>query len=218
MPGFNINNFLSHINQSGVLVANKFLVNFNAPQGLVIAETRSINSTVVNYSREMNDLITFRADSVTAPGVTLDTANIYKLGIGPSEKKPFNARFNDIRVSFLVDKNADLYTFFYTWINYIFNYSGSQINSVNQNTRTTGVASYTSAYKNTYETDIEIVMFDESGEFPVQVFRLKKAYPVMISDINLSWSAKSTLIKLDVMFTFKDWTLDNVVSNLKQID
>lgn len=211
MPGFNINNFASHINKTGTLNASKFLVNFTVPRGLTNTRTDSIQSSFTSSSRDINDLITFRAESVKVPGVKIDSSNIVRYGIGPAEKKPFNVSFNDTTISFIVDKNTDLYSLFYTWINYIFNYSGSLYNTTNQNNP--NMASYTASYKNSYETDIEIVIYDESGEVPVQIFRLKKAFPISINDFNLSWSSKSTLIRLNVDFTFKEWSLDNVTSN-----
>jgi len=211
MPGFNINNFRGHINKHGALNNSKFFVNIVTPPGLVNGYVYNNGSSTQNYSREVSDLISFRADSVRTPGVAFAASNIFRYGIGPSEKKPFNATFSDIGISFIADKNAKLYAFFYNWMNYIFNFAPGHGNgSANFNSQNSGMASYSLTYKNYYSTDIEIVLYDESGEKPVQIFRLLKAFPISLNEINLSWSDKSSLMRLNVNFTFKEFKLDNV--------
>lgn len=206
MPGFNINTFKSHINATGTLNNSKFLFNIVVPPGLLYSTFNNNGSVSAAYGRQSSDLITFRADTVRTPGVSLATSNIFRYGIGPSERKPFNAAFSDISASFIVDKKADIYVFFYSWFNYIFNFSRG---AGGQNTNG-ALASYTTAYKNYYSTDIEIILYDDSGVKPVQVFRLLQAFPISLSEIPLSWSDKSSLMKMNVSFTFKEYILDNV--------
>lgn len=210
MPGFNINNFKSHLNATGTLNSSKFLVNIVTPPGMLLSTFNNNGSSTSNFGRQMSDLIIFRADSVRTPGVGLATSNIFRHGIGPSEKKPFNATFSDIGVSFIVDKKADLYVYFYSWLNYIFNFSRGAGGAINANQQNSALASYLSTYKDYYSTDIEIIMYDEAGEKPVQIFRLLKSFPVTISEIPLSWSDRSSLMKLNVSFTYKEFVLDNV--------
>ena len=214
MPGFNINNFKGHINSSGTLNNSKFLVNIVTPPGLLGGSVTNNGSTLQNFGRQISDLITFRGDRIKTPGVSFASSNIFRYGIGPSEKKPFNASFSDIGISFIVDKKADIYTFFYSWMNYIFNFSpGSNNGASNGNPNNLGMASYSLTYKNYYSTDIEIVLYDESGQSPVQIFRLLKAFPTTLSEIDLSWSERSSLMRMSVGFTFKEWKLDNVNVN-----
>ena len=214
MPGFNINNFKSHINATGTLNSSKYLVNIVTPPGLLGGNVDNNGATVQNFGRPLSDLITFRGDKIRTPGVALASSNIFRYGIGPSEKKPFNATFSDIGISFIADKNGDLYSFFYSWMNYIFNFSpGSNNNAPNKNTQNSGLASYELTYKNYYASDIEIIIYDDSGENPVQIFRLLKAFPISLSEIDLSWSNRSSLMRLNVNFTYKEWKLDNVNVN-----
>ena len=125
MPGFNINNFKSHINATGTLNSSKYLVNIVTPPGLLGGNVDNNRATVQNIGRQLSDLITFRGDRIRTPGIAFASTNIFRYGIGPSEKKPFNATFSDIGISFIADKNGDLYSFFYSWMNYIFNFSPS---------------------------------------------------------------------------------------------
>lgn len=217
MPGFNINNFLSHINASGTLSASKFLMEILTPAGLLLGSTTSgTGYNIRNLSRELTELISFRGDSLRTPGVSLAASNIFRYGIGPGEKKPYNATFSDIGVSFLADKEGSLYTFFHSWINYIFNFSpGAARGTLNENPLNILKSSYSLSYKDYYSTDIKITVFDDAGN-TVHIFNLLKAFPININEIPLSWSSSNNALRLNINFTFKEYILEDY--SQKQFD
>jgi hypothetical protein len=65
-------------------------------------------------------------------------------------------------------------------------------------------ASYKTEYKRYYQTDIGILLHNNEGALVNSVV-LKEAYPVSLSDVNLSWSENNKLYEFSVRFTFKEW-------------
>jgi len=65
-------------------------------------------------------------------------------------------------------------------------------------------------YKDNYETQIDIYTFDPAGN-QFGVWRLFRAYPISMSDIQLSWDKTNQIAMLSVIFTFQTWGSDFIV-------
>lgn len=181
---FNIRDFSSHINRTGTVQTNKFYVEIASPN--------------IFAPSEIQRTIKYRASSVRIPGVNLDVLNSYRYGVGPNEKFPTNVNFQDVSISFIDTGNIDLWKYFYSWMNGIFDYTGSSGGSQ---------PSYKTEYKDYYATDLFIYVMDNSGKL-VNVVGLKEAYPIGLDNVGLSWSDNNKLYEFNVNFTFREWYVD----------
>jgi hypothetical protein len=180
---FNIARFSAHINNSGTVQTNKFIVRIPPP---IILQN---GFEVVQRSIE------YRANSVKVPGVDLDTQNVSRYGIGPSQKFPTNVNFTDIDINFLDTNGNYIWKYFAKWMNGIFDYTGVSGGSQ---------PSYKVEYKKYYQTDIQIFIFDNAGR-QTNAIILKEAFPISLSDVSLSWSENNRLYEFNVRFSFKEW-------------
>jgi hypothetical protein len=196
MAGFNISGFQSNISKHGVLQTNKFMVAFASPPCM---QGESIDGKTAS---ETEKLIQVRAESVKIPGIALLQTDVNRYGNGPTQKMPFNARFTENAITFVSDRKGEIYRYFYTWMNKIFDFSGSTFPS------NVG-ASYKTEYKDNYVTDLHVYVFDNNGN-QVNDIVMYKAYPESMNDINLSWNDASQLMKITVSISFRDWALVGV--------
>jgi len=179
---FNIARFSAHINDRGTLQTNKFIVRFRPPY-------------MMGPNPVIDPSIEYRANSVKIPGVDLDTQNVSRYGVGPSQKFPTNVNFTDIDINFVDMNNNVFWKYFAKWMNGIFDYTGNSGGSE---------PSYKVEYKKYYETDIQIFIFDNAGN-QTNAIILKEAFPISLSDVSLSWSENNKLYEFSVRFAFKEW-------------
>jgi hypothetical protein len=198
MPAFNINNFRSHLYQRGTLLTNKFDVEFRIPDVL--------NGVAPDRYSNMIETLNYRADQIRLPGISLDSFQVNRYGLGPSMKFPTSVSFTDISITFTEDRNVTLWKFHNEWISRIFDYTGVKGEG------TTGP--YTLQYRDAYTIDIIINVYnndpgvqlsEKSILSPSIQVVLKDAYPVSINDINLDWSQNNSLFKPVITYTFKNW-------------
>lgn len=205
MAGFNIASFSSEIGKTGYLQTNKYLVGFNSPP---ILQNFVIDGKPVN---EIEKMIQIRADSVKIPGIALLMADANRYGIGPVQKMPYNASFTTNSISFIADRKAAIYKYFYTWINGIFEFAGATGSIVNGKSTLSRGASYQTEYKDNYTTDLHIYVFDNTGRQIKEIVMLK-AFPESLNEVPMSWNQNNELMKVTVSFTFRDWHMINVQS------
>jgi hypothetical protein len=180
---FNIARFSAHINNSGTVQTNKFIVRIPPP------------TILLNGFEVVQRSIEYRANSVKVPGVDLDTQNVSRYGVGPSQKFPTNVNFTDVDINFLDNNNNAFWKYFAKWMNGIFDYTGVSGGSQ---------PSYKVEYKQYYQTDIQIFVFDNAGR-QTNAIILKEAFPISLSDVSLSWSENNKLYEFSVRFAFKEW-------------
>jgi len=206
MPGFNIRDFKANINGAGILPTNRFLVTIPLPRVLQSAQSLRAGESVA--FTDISRLFSFRAESFKAPGINLDTTETHRYGIGPKQKMPYNASFTDTAITFLSDRNGEIWNLFYNWTNSIFNYGG--VESSGGGFRN---ASYKARYLTDYAVDIGVTLCDYEGNFSNEII-MHNAYPININDVPLSWSDNNNLLKITVGFTFRDWSIvDSGIAN-----
>lgn len=177
---FSLNDFRSDINRRGVLHSHSFEATFRKPDCL---------SALVAPS----ETLSIRCESASIPGVTLATAEgPPRLGVGPNEAQPYGVTFDDITLSFLVDRKSEIYRYFYSWFNYI----------VNTSSNGNAESNYEVGYRKKFMTEIEVTLFDSSHK-PIQKVTMRRAYPKSISAVDLNWDAQGTLVKLSIPFAYK---------------
>jgi hypothetical protein len=180
---FNIARFSAHINNSGTVQTNKFIVRIPPP--IILRDGFDVIQRSIEY----------RANSVKVPGVDLDTQNVSRYGVGPSQKFPTNVNFTDIDINFLDTNGNYIWKYFAKWMNGIFDYTG--VSGGNE-------PSYKVEYKKYYQTNIEIFVFDNDGR-QTNAIILKEAFPISLSDVSLSWSENNRLYEFSVRFSFREW-------------
>lgn len=184
MQGFNISQFSNHLNRYGTIQTNKFLVYIPSP--------------IMFGPSATDEVILYRANSVRVPGINYDLFQTYRYGVGPQLKYPTNVNFSDVTVNFTETGQTALWKHFKRWMANIFDFVGTSGGSQ---------PSYKTEYKRYYQTNIGILICNNEGKLITTVV-LKEAYPVSLSDVNLSWGENNKLYEFSVRFTFREWYYD----------
>lgn len=198
---FNISSFKENINVYGYLTSNKFEVYLRPPEILLNDTIRNFNDEVL--VSDIIDLLRFRVEDVKAPGIGLLTADVARYGLGPTQKMPFNAQFNEITLTMLCDRGGFLWRFWHNWVRGIFQFNGTESfgNGTNSNPPT-----YTTEYKDNYATTMQIIIYDQYGE-EVNTLNLFESFPTGIRDTQLDWSDNNNLLRLNVNISFNEFLL-----------
>lgn len=188
-PGsFNINTFISDIRNRGVVKSHSFMVNIIPPK--VIRN---------QWSDSRNILI--RCEGASLPAVNFQMGELFRHGYGGVESMPHNVQFEPINLMFLLDGNAEIYTFWYKWMNGILNFNRSSgLNTPDENNK----RPYEMAYKDDYATEIKILIYNEAADAIIQA-TLNDAFPIGIPDIPLNWSSTNELIKINIPISYRDF-------------
>lgn len=190
---FNIREFQSNISSLGYLQTNAYEVYFPLPS-ILAGKTYTVSTGTEASFDSATRILTTRADRVSLPGVNLLTSEVFRDGIGTSEKKPFNAQFTDLTVQFIGDKEGVIWSMFDNWINSIYSFSGSE----------TEGSKYTFNYKNEYSTYMLLKVFNKYGNSVIDI-RFERLFPVSIVEIPLSWQDRSNMMRIQVVFNYKTW-------------
>jgi hypothetical protein len=193
---FEISKFRTEIDTGGVLRTNRFIVEFTVPQdygGTTQAE-----------------MLSLRCESVQWPGVsfmTLDTPP--RAGYGATELIPYAPIFEDITLSFIVDKKSKIHEYFFKWMNRIVNLqSEGQTNFKGSEQKK---PAYEVGYKNDYSTNINITMYRETGSGSndrAMTATLYKAFPKALPGFELNWGSENEVLRLNVQFAYTDYFIE----------
>lgn len=186
--GFNIATFRSHISANGVLRPNKFLARIYPPAGL---------TGVGEVARHLE----YWGEGATLPGQAFNVHISTRYGYGNFEKRPDKVIVQDIQLVFISDANASVWSFFHQWCNMI---SSIDFRSgVRSNT-------YKMEYRNKYTTDIEIIVFDQTGAEKISL-TLRDAFPIHVGDMPLNWGENNQIMRIPVVIAYVDW-YDNKIA------
>ena len=205
---FNIQNFKENLNSYGYIKTNKFEVFVQAPK-FMSNKTLRVNNRETNIN-DLNNLLRYRIEQVRIPGINLMSTDVVRYGIGTSVRTPYSAQFFDTTFSILVDRNTDLWDFWYNWLNGIFNFNGQEPNGNNifEGGR---IPTYTTEYKENYATAMMIVLYNDTKEV-VKTINLYDAFPTSIGQIPLAWNDTQDLMRLAISITYSNYSI--VGSNL----
>jgi T4-like virus tail tube protein gp19 len=181
---FNISNFLSEIQKTGVLHTNKFMV-----------DILSGNSDLVKS-------INLRAENVNIPGVSLDITQVKRYGIGPIQKIATGIIFPDVSISFIDDSVNTVWKYLYQWFNGIFQYTGNSNKPL-----------YTFSYKDNYVADILIHIYSNDGTEVTRI-NLKEAFPTILGDVSMGWSNNNQIFKVQANFAYTEWEEVSIASKM----
>jgi hypothetical protein len=192
MP-FSIDEFRSNVSRNGgILKNNRFVVRIPIPS--VLAGRAVGGATTLQTGR----ILDYYAEAVSVPGISLQTSELRRQGIGNIEKIVYGAAFTDCNVTFRIDQKTQVWNLFQAWMDTIYNYNLSR------------GTEYELEYKDNYASTLTIFVYNEvTPQYPVMIVDLIDAYPVSISDISLNWGA-SDFMRLNVRFNFLSWNERNV--------
>ncbi len=197
---FNISNFIADIRTRGVVRSHSFMVNIVPPK---ILQDK--------WSDTRNILI--RCDSATLPAANFQMGELYRHGYGPQESSPHNVQFEPVNLTYILDAQAEIYTFWYTWMNGIMNFNRSK----NFNTADAkGKLPYEMAYKDDYATEIKILVYNESADAIIQT-SLLEAFPMGLPEINLNWSSTDEIIRQNIPISYRDYYSQTVTPSVSDV-
>ena len=192
---FNIKNFEQNINDYGISSPNKFEVTIAFPPALI----NMLSNPLCPYLNQFQTIMPYRAMNVNPPGVTFQANETHNLGIGPRIKMPYNAVFNELRITLIADAESIIENTFNLWLNlaYNFTYSGSLY------------ATYMTGYRDDIVSpDIMIRKFDRAGQ-PILDYHLYNALPLTFVAQGLDWSAVNSLNKFSASFNYMSYSITN---------
>lgn len=198
---FKLNEFASSINTKGVLKTNKYNASFSIPA------THYLSSEL---SQEDARLFTIRCDSVQLPGVSLASADgPPRLGYGPVEKHPYNANFEDISLTLIVDANSRIHKMLYSWVNFIVNFRSSKGLTTAGGT-TNSSAAYEVGYRDRYAVEMNIEVYKDSGQNThdkSMTYKLYNAFPMGFPSNGLNWN-EGDILRLNIPFAYTDYSVE----------
>jgi len=168
----NLNDFIAQVKQNGMARTNRFAVEFALPNSLQGFDLNSLRTALLF------------CDQVQLPGLNINTTDTRSFG--EVRKAPYEKLFEDINMSFYVDKDMVIKDLFDTWHDSI----------MDRNTRTF-------EYYDNYVTPITIYVQDinDNNTYTVMLY---EAFPKSIGAVQLDYAAKDVM-KLSVNFAYKNW-------------
>ena len=193
---FNISDFIAEINSNGTQSNSKYDVLIPLPPVLVGKFNVRDGFNDVSFN-EQAKILSMRCEQTMLPGVALRAGQNNRYGVGVLEKTPFSAGFTETSMMFVTDKNGNINSFWYAWLNLIVNFADSN--------QLFGAPfkQYSMNYKDHYCTNITINKYDEGGN-KIQTVVLNRAYPLSMNEQGLSWK-DNDVTRTTVSLTFQDW-------------
>jgi hypothetical protein len=198
---FDIDQLKSNIESQGYIKNNAFEVLITPPQ---ILQNRAINNLGTSTpTKEIVDNLRFRIEQVRAPGIALISSDVNRYGVGPTQKVPVTAQFQETTFSILCDGFGDIWQFWNNWIRGIFEFNGIDSARVGNASQ---FASYLNDYKSRYSTTMEIFVYDMFGNL-INRINLYEAFPTSLREVNLAWNDTQNLMRLSVSIAYTEYTL-----------
>lgn len=194
---FNINKFLTNVRDFGYLDNNSFEVFVQTPT--VMTKNGGVlgNQGTPSSFKKISENMSFRIDQVRAPGISIMSLDVNHYGIGPTQKKPVNAQYQEISISMIGDHYCEFWQYWYQWTNAVFQYSSVSGNQA---------PNYTAEYKEDFSSTIVIMFYDHFGNI-IQKLNLFEAFPTAIREFPLSWGDPN-LMRINVQLAYTEYTIE----------
>jgi hypothetical protein len=188
MATFNLNNFRSFVNK-GLAKPNRFEIQINLPSSIA-------NTPAAQQLGTQDRTISIACEISHLPQLMLHIKPyvIY----GPAQQRVITSDYggDNIDMTFLLDKDMYIKTFFDTWIHNIVYPSTFNVN-----------------YLENYASDIIIKQLDEHDNIKYQA-TLISTFPKGISPLTLDYSATNQVHKMTVSFAYRKWSTYHVPTGL----
>ena len=189
---FNVSEFKSKINDTGLAKTNLFFVTITLPSSL-----RFIEQTIVTQE------LKFLCKTVDLPELNIQVADIKNKGYGPVQYSPVDIQYPSLTTMFMVDGDYAVVKFFHRWMQEIVNYdvSGGYA-SANR-----GINPYEFAYKEEYAGTVDVLMYSPNDKKTYN-YKFSNAFPVTIGNITSSWENVDEILSLPVTFAYDELQVD----------
>jgi len=208
---FNLNEFKQNISSSGWAPTNRFKIDVGIPNvlaGTIIPNNNGKQSSASSTTQ----LLSFRAEQVKAPGITLNSSDVYRHGVGVKEAMPYSGSYTDNTITFLSDGNGDIWSFWYLWLREIFQFAGNDQFSAGGNPNSLPL--YDLNYKDDYVSRIIITVYNNDSS-KVQIINMYDAFPISINDTSLGWGSNNQPLRITVGLSFKEIAIDGAGINTR---
>ena len=208
-----LTNFLSSINNKGILKSNKYIaeIEFGPDHYLRSRKGASI--------LEEGELFRVRCDSLQLPGFTFATIEgAPRLGYGPLVRQPYAVQqYDEMTLSFIVDANSRIHRLFYDWANCIVNFRGGEgARKLTGATGTQGTfhSAYEVGYHDKYYVNMTITVYQTGAPKGAETQAAMKihvydAIPLSFPPIQLNWEDHQP-IKLNIPFSYTDFSIEYI--------
>lgn len=220
---FNISNFRTEVYRRDVLPTHSYLVTLSP-----FSSTSATASNLSSFLRDHNDSLVMRCDSAILPGINVMTdANVRRYGYGPVEHMAHGVSFQEVALTWVVDRRGAVVKFFNDWLHTIVNfnsYGGSDMTSTTQ-IGSLDFSPYEVGYKDDYSNyKLSIYVYDRSLN-TVMEYQIFDVFPRQVMDVPLHWGEQDNVIRLNVLFAFTDIkivnsdlpTFENLISNIPAV-
>lgn len=194
---FNINKFLTNIRDFGYIDNNSFEVFVQTPPVMTANGGVLGNQGSPSSFAKITENMSFRIDQVKVPGISIVASDINHYGIGPTQKKPTNAQYQETNISMIGDHFCEFWQYWYQWTRSVFQYNGTSGGQA---------PTYTAEYKDQYSSTMSIFIYDHFGNI-VQKVNLFEAFPIAIRETPLSWG-DSNLVRINVSIAYTEYTIE----------
>lgn len=181
--GSKLNEFITELKRGGLARTNRFAVNFTMPSILGGGASPFMDL------RQAQLLV----ENVQLPSVNLNT--IQNRTYGEYRETPYETVYDNINISFYVDREMKVKTLFEAWVLGIQGYDTTNPGN--------GSGSRNFRYYNEYTTDMNIWVQDTTDQ-SLYAVALYECYPKTIGSITLDNNSKD-IMKMNVTMQYKFW-------------
>ena len=190
---FDISTFRSELNAlGGVMRTNMFQVEIAVPPFLSNIDSRTL---------------TFFCMATNLPGINLVAKQVQRYGYGPLEKMPFGFDNADISLNFIGDADGVILNFFNDWMRgavEVSSDSGPNSPVQGRPNQSAPMNPYLVNYKENYQSEVSINVFDSTGNNLAYNVNLNNAFPISVGEIYLNWGNLDNFMIIPVRFSFVD--------------
>lgn len=213
--GFNIGNFKAEMDEYSILHTHSYLV--------VFAPFSSISKTIGDLNEYILDdvgTLVLRCDQAVLPGPRLLTVdNVRRYGYGPVETHAHGVQFQNVTLTWIVDKNARVVDFFNKWMKRVVNFEsegGGNMERV-QTFGSVPYAPYEVGYKDDYSNSLMAVyVYDPTLNGKTIEYLMYDVFPTAIHNVDVQWGSFDNMLKISVDFAYTDIRINTPksISNL----
>lgn len=189
---FNISRFKSTIDRYGGLA-------HGALYEVSVSKAREENSALDPQTE-----FQFFCSNAVIPGIQIETVPFNAVAQMPT-MFPIGITNTPINLTFLVDSDHQILTFFHNWIQRVMNYSTKDgpFSAINGEYDAYGQLPYEMGYKDEYSCRMSIKHFsnDSAGEKYYEVV-LDNIFPYSLTDIDVAWDRNDQYLTMQVSFAY----------------
>lgn len=185
---FSINDFTTQINkQGGIARTNKFRLFITPPTKL---------STQYKNSARIQEHLQYAVQSASIPTKTVSTNAV--LAPGSEQKYPYAHEMEDLTLTILCTRDFIERKFIDDWMNEVVQPIGG---------------SFTIGYRNEYSAKIQLQVYSEYEETPVDIIDFYSCFPLSSGAVDLSYEEQGEVATFEVVFHIDYWervTIDDL--------